>query len=427
MPQVFISYSRKDLSFVERLAADLQAAGLEVWYDLSGLDGGTRWGREIQSAIQQSQIFVVVLSPNSIDSEWVEKEFMYANSLKRKIIPLLYQPCETPMWFINLHFIDVQGSNYAGHFGIILKAMGVKTVDKAKVNKLPVAVPSIRPANQSQMQLSYPVEPEMKMSVPPGRKTKIVPVLMTALLGLAGVVAFGIWGMPALAARLAPSPTPTATATHTLTATPRPSPSSTSAPTPTQLPSPTFTPAPTMDPATGTVSGSIGWNNKPFAGVVVKLCTQWLYTCTGIEFSGLTNADGEFTIPGISPGKYQVITKYPGQNDETRLQNSSNGQAGLPLVITVSAGQLTHLDPVAICKVDLVLFAPSIKGNSVTFSWKAYPGATSYYFDVTGQNIGAFFLPTTSFTATLPPGNYQWIVQANGSACSRGIGNLSLP
>ena len=129
MTQVFISYSRKDLVFVERLAKDLQAAGLQVWYDLSGLAAGTRWGKEIQSAIQQSQIFVVVLSPNSIDSEWVEKEFMYANSLKRKIIPLFYQPCETPLWFINLHFIDVQGDNYDSHFWIILKAMGVKPGD----------------------------------------------------------------------------------------------------------------------------------------------------------------------------------------------------------------------------------------------------------------------------------------------------------
>ena len=35
--QVFISYSRRDLAFVEGLAADLQTAGLDVWYDLSGL------------------------------------------------------------------------------------------------------------------------------------------------------------------------------------------------------------------------------------------------------------------------------------------------------------------------------------------------------------------------------------------------------
>ena len=30
--------SRRDLAFVEQLAADLQAAGLDVWYDLSGLE-----------------------------------------------------------------------------------------------------------------------------------------------------------------------------------------------------------------------------------------------------------------------------------------------------------------------------------------------------------------------------------------------------
>jgi hypothetical protein len=43
MTQVFISYSRRDLDFVEGLAADLGAAGLDVWYDLSGLEGGARF------------------------------------------------------------------------------------------------------------------------------------------------------------------------------------------------------------------------------------------------------------------------------------------------------------------------------------------------------------------------------------------------
>ena len=63
---IFISYSRKDLEFVQRLADDLKTSGLEVWYDLSGLDAGTRWGREIQKAIKASQYFLVVISPKSI-------------------------------------------------------------------------------------------------------------------------------------------------------------------------------------------------------------------------------------------------------------------------------------------------------------------------------------------------------------------------
>ena len=194
MTQVFISYSRKDLAFVERLAKDLQSAGLGVWYDLSGLDGGARWGQEIQSAIQRSQIFVVVLSPNSIDSEWVEKEFMYANSLKRKIIPLLYQPCETPMWFINLHFIDVQGPNYENHLWIILKVMGVKAEED---------IHSIHAASENQILPSNMDQPEEhNKTVAPRRKIKILPALLIVLVGLAGVLAFVIWGTPPLKIRL---------------------------------------------------------------------------------------------------------------------------------------------------------------------------------------------------------------------------------
>jgi hypothetical protein len=55
MPQVFISYSRKDAEFIDRLVADLKSAGLTVWYDLSGLDGGTQWETEIQGGIDTDQ------------------------------------------------------------------------------------------------------------------------------------------------------------------------------------------------------------------------------------------------------------------------------------------------------------------------------------------------------------------------------------
>ena len=126
MTQVFISYSRKDLVFVERLAKDLKAAGLQVWYDLSGLEIGARWGMEIQSAIQQSQYTIIVLSPNSIASEWVEKEFIYANNHKLKIVPLIYRSCDLPLWSVNLHYIDMQGRNYKRHFQKLLQVLGVE-------------------------------------------------------------------------------------------------------------------------------------------------------------------------------------------------------------------------------------------------------------------------------------------------------------
>jgi Tol biopolymer transport system component len=137
MTQVFISYSRKDLVFVERLVEDLKKANLDVWYDLSGLEGGARWRKEIQDAIKNSQYVIVVLSPDSVESEWVEREFLFASNLKLKIIPLIYKQCELPMNYLNLNFIDVQGNNYRKNFGEILEAINIRSVSGGQ----PPAVP----------------------------------------------------------------------------------------------------------------------------------------------------------------------------------------------------------------------------------------------------------------------------------------------
>jgi len=51
MTQVFISYSRKDLAFIQRLAKDLRGIGLEVGYNSSGLEIGMQRGMKIQFCV----------------------------------------------------------------------------------------------------------------------------------------------------------------------------------------------------------------------------------------------------------------------------------------------------------------------------------------------------------------------------------------
>jgi hypothetical protein len=349
---------------------------------------------------------------------------MYANSLKRKIIPLLYQPCETPMWFINLHFIDVQGDNYDSHFWVILKAMGVKPEDRAKEVKLTVETPAIQAAPASQIAPVQPVGLEAQKAAPSPRKRKLIPAFIIALAGLAALLAFAVLGMPALAARLVPSPSPTATATDTPTATLKPT--STSTATLTLVPSPTYTAMPTIDPSTGIASGSIEWNNQPFAGVEVKLCTKWLYTCSGVVFTGITKADGKFSIVGISPGNYQLITKYPGQNDETRMQNTSNG--GSPLAVTVSAGKTVDVGPVSICKTDLLINTPALaypNSRIYRFTWNPYPGIHQYNLKLVGYD--SWTSTNASSIKDMQPGSYQLVVTTIGEACSSGIINFNVP
>jgi hypothetical protein len=135
MAQVFISYSRRDLSFVKRLVADLQKTGIKVWYDLSGLEGGARWRVEIQNAIQASDYVIVVLSPASTQSEWVENEYLFASNLKRKILPLMYRECELPMSFLNLNYIDVQDENYSRNFEKITRFLNQESLPPSSIER----------------------------------------------------------------------------------------------------------------------------------------------------------------------------------------------------------------------------------------------------------------------------------------------------
>ncbi|TEU10572.1 MAG: TIR domain-containing protein [Anaerolineales bacterium] len=109
---VFISYSRKDIDAANQLAQDLKKAGLDTWWDISDLKGGDAWVRTIQAALKASKYCVVVLSPDAVESEWVEKEYTYAIGLGLKIIPILYKKCEVPMALANIQYIDFRGKKY---------------------------------------------------------------------------------------------------------------------------------------------------------------------------------------------------------------------------------------------------------------------------------------------------------------------------
>ena len=225
MTQVFIFYSRKDLDFVERLAKDLKDSGLDVWYDLSGLEIGMHWGMEIQDAILKSKYLIVVLSPNSIVSEWVEREFIYASNHNIKVIPLIHEPCDLPLWSVTTHYVDMVGENYGNHFGELLKVLGVETGEEAKKFDSDMGV---SPVNQ----------PAVKKVM--RNRGKLSPLWIILPLLLVAVIAFGIWGLPPIKAALAPTSTPAPTVTAT--ATPKP----TSTATITRLFRPSVTVTPTL-------------------------------------------------------------------------------------------------------------------------------------------------------------------------------------
>lgn len=92
---------------------------------MTHIAGGARWRSEIENALRNSQYVIVVLSPDSIVSEWVEREFLFFSNLRRKIIPIMHRACEVPLNYVDLNYIDVQGENYSKNFNGLLRSLNV--------------------------------------------------------------------------------------------------------------------------------------------------------------------------------------------------------------------------------------------------------------------------------------------------------------
>lgn len=91
---VFLSYSRDDLSIMKRIKKDLMNRGLSIWTD-ENLEPGTHsWKLAIQTAIENSGCFVVLLSPEAKKSEWVDREIEYARVQNVRIFPVLIRGTE---------------------------------------------------------------------------------------------------------------------------------------------------------------------------------------------------------------------------------------------------------------------------------------------------------------------------------------------
>lgn len=96
---VFISYSRRDSVDALALAERLQAENLSVWIDQHGITGAEHWSSEIVESISNCATFLLLLSPNSIDSENVLRELMLAVDRHKRILPVSLKQTRLPSAF----------------------------------------------------------------------------------------------------------------------------------------------------------------------------------------------------------------------------------------------------------------------------------------------------------------------------------------
>ncbi|MBI2910021.1 MAG: SUMF1/EgtB/PvdO family nonheme iron enzyme [Chloroflexi bacterium] len=87
--RVFISYSRQDSAFAERLEAALQERGIATWRDATSIHGGDNWYKSIARGLADSDAVLCVVTPNSDRSEWVLREQLRVLQDGIPLFPLL--------------------------------------------------------------------------------------------------------------------------------------------------------------------------------------------------------------------------------------------------------------------------------------------------------------------------------------------------
>lgn len=93
MTQLFISYSRADRSFVDEFVRFLRRVyGMEnVWFD-NEIYGGTDWWEMILSRIAACDVFIYLLSNESIRSTYCQAECREALRLHKPTLPIVIEP-----------------------------------------------------------------------------------------------------------------------------------------------------------------------------------------------------------------------------------------------------------------------------------------------------------------------------------------------
>ena len=104
--RIFISYSRINKDFATKFTKGLRAAGFSVWMDLLDIPTGSRWDDEVENALRECSIFLVILTPASIASENVKDEIGYAIDHGKRILPVLLQDCDVPLRLRRFQHVD---------------------------------------------------------------------------------------------------------------------------------------------------------------------------------------------------------------------------------------------------------------------------------------------------------------------------------
>lgn len=108
-PRLFLSYTRADSDYAQRMIAILEGAGFEVWWD-GLLEGGVNYLPTTEAALEGADCVVVLWSKLSVDSAWVRDEAQSGRE-RGRLVPLSIDGTIAPLGFRQIQLIDLSHWN----------------------------------------------------------------------------------------------------------------------------------------------------------------------------------------------------------------------------------------------------------------------------------------------------------------------------
>ena len=112
MSHIFVSYSRKDKEFVRKIVTALEASNFDIWIDLDDLPKGEDWELEIYRNIDEAEVFIFMLSPDSVVSEMCNKEIAHAVTNGKRILPIMIRDATPDNFLTEIAKVEISKRNW---------------------------------------------------------------------------------------------------------------------------------------------------------------------------------------------------------------------------------------------------------------------------------------------------------------------------
>ena len=116
---VFVSYSTKDKTITDSIVASMEQNQIRCWYAPRDIKPSEDWGKAISNAIEQSNIFLIIFSGNSNQSQRVLDELNLAISQEITIMPFRIENLEPDgamrLHLSSRHWLDAYDPSWESH------------------------------------------------------------------------------------------------------------------------------------------------------------------------------------------------------------------------------------------------------------------------------------------------------------------------